>query len=383
MSHLPKGIQKRGNSLYAYLTHANGKIERRSLGNISPKLAEQQRQIWAREIAEGRYVKRVVRARVVLFSEIADAALESAKRYKRSWDTDESRIKRMKEWWGIRPADSITTTEIDKQFWDNISPRGAKWSETTSNEYRVLLSHIYKLASDRGEVTVNPAAKAHRYKLNNSRTRELSYKEEDRLRTAIRAAYPSKEAEFDLALHTGVRRSNLYGIRAKGRRYMAPLDWNDVDLDWKILRLPRAKGGDGYTVPLNTIALAALDTLRKRSDGTGPVIRKASGREIRSCRKWFENCLATAGISNFRWHDLRHVFGSRLRRNGVGLETIALLLDHGIPELRMTQRYAHASMERLHEAVATLVPTTTETSTETGTKTDTPAVIEIRRAEAV
>jgi hypothetical protein len=31
-----------------------------------------------------------------------------------------------------------------------------------------------------------------------------------------------------------------------------------------------------------------------------------------------------------------------------------LLLDHGIPQLKMTLRYAHADMTALHQAVATL-----------------------------
>jgi integrase len=171
-----------------------------------------------------------------------------------------------------------------------------------------------------------------------------------------------------------VRRSSLYGIHAKGRKDLAPLDWKDVNLDWKILTVPRAKSGKKYTVPLNTAALDALKVLRGRSDGTGAVLRKTSGREIHSCRKWFEACLEKAAIEDFRWHDLRHTFGTRLRRNGIPLEDVAVLLDHGIPELRMTLRYAHADMDKLHKAVATLV--------RTDTKTDTRTVLAFRASES-
>jgi integrase len=372
---LPRGIRYRGTSFVAYLTHPDGRAERRTIGNVTLKMAAEQRAHWQREITEGRYIKKVPRVEHVAFGEIARTALEHANKYKRSWDTDAGRIRRMLEWWGDRTADSITTSEIDERLFENVAPRGAGWTETTSNEYRVLLSHIYKLAIDRSQLAVNPAAKAHRYKLNNARWRELSYAEEDRLRRAICENYPDKEPEFDLALHTGVRRSNLYGIHGKGRREMAPLDWRNVDFDWKVLRLPRAKAGTGYTVPLNEVALRALKTLRERSDGTGPVIRDSSGRELHSCRKWFESSLEKASIEDFRFHDLRHTFASRLRRNGVPLEDVAALLDHGIPEMRMTLRYAHCDMERLHKAVATLV--------RTDTKTDTSPVVEFRRAEAV
>lgn len=215
-----------------------------------------------------------------------------------------------------------------------------------------------------------------RYELNNERTRVLSADEEVRLRSAILEKYPDKIWEFDLALHCGCRRSNLYGIHVRGRKSMPLLDWKDVDLSFKSIRFPRAKGGDGYVIPVNSVALAALKKLRERSDGTGPVIRKPSGREIHSCRKWFENCVDAAKVEGFRYHDLRHTFGTRLRRNGVPLEDIAALLDHEIPELRMTKRYAHVDIDRLRKAVATLEP-------RTSTKTDTAPVVEFPKAEAV
>ncbi len=121
--------------------------------------------------------------------------------------------------------------------------------------------------------------------------------------------------------------------------------------------------------------MAALKILRERSDGTGAVIRKPSGREVYSCRKWFEACLKKAAIEDFCLHDLRHTFGTRLRRNRVPLEDIAALLGHGAGRLGMTARYAHVDLDRLHEAVATLVRT--DTNTDTGT------VVEFPNARAV
>jgi integrase len=160
-----------------------------------------------------------------------------------------------------------------------------------------------------------------------------------------------------------------------GGKFAPPLQWKDVDFDWKLLRLPRAKGGVGYCVPLNKTALAALRKLRKRSNRVGTVIRTKNGREIYSCRKWFENSLERAGIQDFRWHDLRHTFATRLRRNGVPIEDIALLLNHRIPGFEMTVQYAHGDLQRLHKAVATLV--------KTDTKTDTSAVVAFSRARSV
>ena len=154
---LPRGIRRRGNSLIIYLTHPDGHVERRSLGMVTVKFAKAQRVIFQREIAEGKYLKPVPRVERVLFSEIADKALKHAENYKRFWDSDTSRVKRPKEWWGDRFADEITTEAINDKFLENMAPapRGLGWCETTSNEYCVFLSHVYKLAIDSGKLSVN------------------------------------------------------------------------------------------------------------------------------------------------------------------------------------------------------------------------------------
>ena len=92
----------------------------------------------------------------------------------------------------------------------------------------------------------------------------------------------------------------------------------------QLFHCTHSSAGAGYTVPLNQVAINALKALLKRSpDGTGPVIRKPSGLELYSSRKWFENCLKAAAITNFRWHDLRHTFATRLRRAGTSIARIS------------------------------------------------------------
>ncbi len=137
------------------------------------------------------------------------------------------------------------------------------------------------------------------YKLENERHPKLSLAQEDDLRAAIRKLHPDKEPEFDLALHLGCRRSNLYGQHNGKRKPMEPLQWNDVNLDFRIVTFVRSKNGKRYQVPINDTALAAFKKLRERCDDeTGPVMRKprprktnAEGSRLQSWRKWFENCL--------------------------------------------------------------------------------------------
>src|ERR1700676_184337 len=58
---LPRGIKRRGDSLVAVFALADGKIERRSLGEVSVTYAREQLHIYRRQVREGTYQKRVPR----------------------------------------------------------------------------------------------------------------------------------------------------------------------------------------------------------------------------------------------------------------------------------------------------------------------------------
>jgi integrase len=193
------------------------------------------------------------------------------------------------------------------------------------------------------------------------------------LRTAIRKLYPHKECVVDLLLHLGCRKSNLYAQHNRKRAPMEPLNWKEVNLDFRGVSFPRSKPGPGYEVPINETALAAFKTPGERGDGAGVVIRKPSGIALHSCRRWFENCLREAGIADSRIHDLRHSLASRLGRAKTPIEDIRYLLGHSAKSI--TERYAHPDLDSLRAPVLKL-----DRKTETSTETVTPAILEFPTA---
>jgi site-specific recombinase XerD len=178
-----------------------------------------------------------------------------------------------------------------------------------------------------------------------------------RLRAVVSATCPEHIPELDLALNTGLRLSELYG-----------LDWENVNLARRVLTIPRPKNGEMRYVPLNGPALTALAALQERGDRIGPVMRNAEGGALASPRYWFEPAIRRARIRNFSWHCLRHTFASRLVMAGVDLRTVQELMGH--KSILMTVRYSHltpkhtlAAVERLAETVSA-TPTDTRSSTE-------------------
>lgn len=66
-------------------------------------------------------------------------------------------------------------------------------------------------------------------------------------------------------------------------------------------------------------------------------------------RDWFPDALRLANIRNFRWHDCRHDFCSKLAMKGVNLKAIQLLAGH--KTIATTVGYAHLDDGALKAAV--------------------------------
>jgi integrase len=115
-----------------------------------------------------------------------------------------------------------------------------------------------------------------------------------------------------------------------------------------------AKNGETRTVPMTDDLFAALERLKNERDRQPEdlVFINRYGKPWKSWRTAFENAVERAGIKDFKFHDLRHCFGSWLAMNGVTDKGRMELMGHRTA--LMSLRYAHLSVEYKRQAVAKL-----------------------------
>jgi len=324
-----------------------GKRHREKAGtkSVAIKLYGKRKQ----HVLEGKKLPESFRKPSVNFRQLVDDALSYSKRNKRSYKTDVPRFASLKEWFGSYPAEELTPQEIEKTLARAAEKK--KWAASTFNHYRSLMSLSYRLGIQNRKVASNPARSVTHRREDNNRVRFLTVEEEKKLRKVIEAKWPLHVPELDLAINTGIRKGSQYS-----------LTWDMVDFKGRMLNIPLTKNEEPIHVPLNDVAIAALKLVHGRGGCSGRVFQSAkTGEPLENGRHWFDDAVIEAGIKNFRWHDLRHTFASRLRMQGAPLEDIADLLGH--KSLTMTRRYAHLGPNKLHAVVSLLGASATTSAT--------------------
>lgn len=147
-----------------------------------------------------------------------------------------------------------------------------------------------------------------------------------------------------LALNTGMRRSELFN-----------LGWENVNLSGRTLTIAGASAKSGKTrhIPLNQQAIQVLQDWQKQTGNNGLVFKNQKGQRFDNIQTSWEGLIKTIKIRNYRFHDLRHTFASKLVMKGVPLNTVRELLGHA--DLKTTLRYSHLAPDHKAYAVESLV----------------------------
>jgi len=287
------------------------------------------------------------------FSELVTDAIKFSEKHHRATKDFKQRVELALPAFGDRIAESITTREL--QDWVDEMAEGREWTGGTQNRFKSSLSTVFREGMRAGKVSVNPARLIRRSKESLGRVRFLSYEEEAKLRKVIALNLPgrindegkSAFAQLDVALHTGMRKSEQFTAT-----------WDQVDLEKGYIYLSMTKNGSDRFVTLNSAAVQVLKSLQKRhkllglpSDST--LFHSKRDGLIKNPRKWFATALEQAKIKGVTWHTLRHTFASRLVMAGVDLKTVQELMGH--KTIAMTARYAHLAPTHKLQALETLV----------------------------
>ena len=316
----------------------NGQQYRRTTGTENRKLAKRIFDKVKGEIAEGKWFERPP-GEDYQFKDLVDkymaeysAVNKAASTHKR----DKSIFKPLKSVFGDLYITEITPKMIAdykvKRRNDGVSPR-------TINYELTVMSHVFTIAMrEWGLASENPVKRVSKERVNNAIERWLTFDEEERL---LKASPKWLQDIIVFAINTGMRQSEILDLK-----------WQQIDMSRRTLTIFEQKNHSTDTLPLNE---TVMDVLRERYrsdvDLSSYVFPNTmyNRKGNRLLLKAFYVALEKSGVRNFRFHDLRHTFATRLIRNGVDLYAVQKLGRW--KTVTMVQRYAHHQPETLRSAI--------------------------------
>lgn len=264
--------------------------------------------------------------------------LPDAMTRKKSWKDDKRKLdKDMYRAFGEKIMTDITKGDVT-QYINSIRSRT---SNSTANRHRALLSSIMNMAIDHEMLVTNNVQHIKKLPESSEHGRKLTDEELPRLLNALASARNQVSVlAIKLMLATGMRKTECL-----------QLEWSNIDFVGRVAKLEegKTKGNRAHNPPLNDFAIATLRELEKLREADNPYLFPGKdGKPLTTVRKTFESCKKIAGIENFRLHDSRHNFITRLSEAGIPLSVIQQLVGHRSPA--MTQRYTHLSADTLQAA---------------------------------
>lgn len=272
----------------------------------------------------------------ITFQRLADTYIDDyAKANKRSWKCDWYRIEaNMKPFFGSLELQSITPLIIERYRSGRLE-KGI--SRSSINREITIMKRMFNLAIDWGLADSNPFVKVKLFsEKDTQKERILELEEEARL---FEVAPDYLKPILLMALHTGMRRGEILNLR-----------WKQVDFEKRLVTVLLTKSGKNRLIPLNDVLMADLARL-KASQCKGELVfaNPRTGLPYTEVKKSFKGACKKVGITDLRFHDLRHTFATRLIQAGVDIITVKELLGHY--SIRMTQRYTHSNQFQKKMAV--------------------------------
>lgn len=219
-------------------------------------------------------------------------------------------------------------------FDDRVKSELERIRPSSVNRDLNLLSALFEQAKRWRWVEQNPIRNVRRPKNPPPRDRRIGDDEIQKILAALGfdgknvvTKRDSIAVAFLFALETAMRQGEIWG-----------LDWQDIYLDKRYLRLHETKNGTKRDVPLSTEAVRLLKLLNPKRSG------RVFNSNQESCAVIFRRSLMIAGIRELTFHDTRHEALTRLARK---LEVLDLARMVGHRDPRSLMIYYNATAEEI------------------------------------
>lgn len=296
----------------------NGTRIRESLKTDDPKQAQHLYDLRRAELWQGKILK----AKPKNTFRQACARWLVEKSHKKSLVDDKLKIEHFMKVFADTLLADITRDMVEEALPKDVAP-------ATRNRYRALMRSMLRAAERDWEwIDRAPIIKAEV-----EQNKRVTFLTREKAEVLIEALPEKYRMPVRFALLTGLRRSNVFGLR-----------WENVNLEqgtaW--VEADEAKAGKRIVIPLNKQARELLASL------PGPREGRVWGDMTRVwCNTWKAAC-KRAGVPGFRFHDLRHTWASWHAMAGTPLQVLQEL--GGWNSHEMVQRYAHLAPEHLAAA---------------------------------
>ncbi|KPJ65094.1 hypothetical protein AMJ44_11000, partial [candidate division WOR-1 bacterium DG_54_3] len=227
----------------------------------------------------------------------------------KSWKTDAGRLKILEVFFKNTELREITPLDVERFRKSRLKAGNTK---STCNRYMALLKRMFNVAREEGYVEKNPVQKVKFYSEKDTlKERILTEDEEKRL---LGTCSDNLKPILLIALNTGMRRAEIFNLQ-----------WSQVDLKSRRIRVEKAKSGKLRFIPVNDVLFNELCRLRNNQS---PFVffNPDTMKPYVDMKKGFKAACRRVGIAGLRFHDLRHTFASRLVEKGIDIETVRDLL---------------------------------------------------------
>lgn len=256
--------------------------------------------------------------------------------HKKSIEDDKTFIAHFREHLGHLTLCQITADHI-RDAVNKLQKDGKPVTGARKNRYLSWIRAMLRKA-EREWLWIDKAPTLRLYPEAKRRIRWLTPQEAERL---IAELPDHLKPVITFALHTGLRRSNVVGLR-----------WDQVDMQRQVAWVhgDEAKAGKAIGVPLNR---SAIEAIRSQLGNSTEYVFTFKGKPmcVTSNTAW-RSALKRAGIGNFRFHDLRHTWASWHVQSGTSL--VELQEMGGWETAGMVRKYAHLASDHLKKSAAKL-----------------------------